>query len=256
MHNLLVLGTARSGTSLVASLFRNAGCYCGDNYIPPRVSNPRGFFEDSVINWINDVILGRLLLTKLLRRLPGFVRPRVISDGRALWLAAPRFLPPVPLPAGILERMRERAGRSPFCYKDPRFTFTLRYWRPWLPLDTRFLVVFRDAASTAASMLREAEEGHYIPPIKLTLRDAHTTWRRGYANILAEASEGGFWFFVNFNSILDHSALPAMAAFAGAELETTIIDAGLSRSSAPGVSSSLYEALCERAEEDKRRWTR
>lgn len=46
----------------------------------------------------------------------------------------------------------------PFCFKDPRFGFTLPLWQPYLPPDVRFLVVFRDPVDTVASIMRDAVE--------------------------------------------------------------------------------------------------
>ena len=59
--DLFVLGCGRSGTSLVAGLFRNAGFHMGDNLYRPRPSNPKGFFEDVAVNGLNDDLIGRLL---------------------------------------------------------------------------------------------------------------------------------------------------------------------------------------------------
>lgn len=62
MLDCLVLGSGRSGTSLVAGMLDRAGYYTGDNYLVGRLANPRGFFEDSRVNSINDALLkaGRL----------------------------------------------------------------------------------------------------------------------------------------------------------------------------------------------------
>ena len=59
--NLFVLGCGRSGTSLVAGLFRNAGYFMGENLLRPRDGNPLGFFEDREVNSINEELIGPLL---------------------------------------------------------------------------------------------------------------------------------------------------------------------------------------------------
>jgi hypothetical protein len=56
-RNLFILGSGRSGTSMVAGLFRNAGYFMGDKLHEPRHSNPLGFFEDAAVNNINESIL-------------------------------------------------------------------------------------------------------------------------------------------------------------------------------------------------------
>ena len=64
MKNVIVLGSGRSGTSMLAGMFRSAGYFMGTDYITPRDSNPKGFFEGREVNDINEKLLQRVVPTK------------------------------------------------------------------------------------------------------------------------------------------------------------------------------------------------
>jgi len=57
MKNCLILGSGRSGTSMLAGMLHQAGYYMGESFHQPRDSNPKGFFEWYRINRINEDIL-------------------------------------------------------------------------------------------------------------------------------------------------------------------------------------------------------
>ncbi|RME58681.1 sulfotransferase family protein, partial [Candidatus Parcubacteria bacterium] len=61
MRNVLILGSGRSGTSMVAGTLAKAGYFMGTQFVPPRESNPKGFFEDHEINDINEAILKKVV---------------------------------------------------------------------------------------------------------------------------------------------------------------------------------------------------
>ena len=57
MRNCIILGSGRSGTSMVAGSVAGAGYHMGDQLHAARISNPKGFFESSEINDINEALL-------------------------------------------------------------------------------------------------------------------------------------------------------------------------------------------------------
>lgn len=239
MRNLLVLGSGRCGTSLLAGLFRRTH-YAGEALLPPSPSNPHGYFEDRRLNELND----RLLLARM-----GWLSRRRHRDPRALWLATPGRLAAPRVSPEDEERLRRYGARRPFCYKDPRFSFTLEAWRPHLPEDTGFVVVFRDPESTADSVLRHAVEYH--PPLAPSRRRAHLAWRSHYERLWAAAD--GRWLFVRFSELLSGRALPALEAFAETPLDRSLLDPRGSRGERPS-ADPLYERLVARSRRDRRRW--
>lgn len=263
MHDLLILGTGRSGTSMVAGLFRSSGAFLGDSLIPPKRANPYGYFEDPQINGLNTRIIHGMIDALWTTRLwPRRVHPIQRHEGGS-WLAAPWYLPRVALPADVRSSMRAKLRRRPFCLKDPRFCVTLPVWRPLLPEDVRFLVVFRDPFRTVASILRDAVET-YRPALPIDEHFAYVHWRRNYRRLLDVFARSGDWLFVHYDDVLSGTALPAIENFAAAHLDATQLDPAVSRTRTlsrrdarrvPDCCRRLYERLCRRAARDLRRWS-
>jgi hypothetical protein len=258
LNDILVLGTARSGTSMMMGLLRNTPYYLGDDYIKRSAANPSGFFEDSVINRVNSELIARMWAMTLPQKL-GLPRVAAHRNWHALWMATPavrwfRRLPPAPQ-----RFMLNRFARRPFCYKDPRFSITLPYWRPYLPAGTRFVVTFRDPQRTAASMVRQAKEG-LRQPATIDLDWCLRHWRSTYARLLHDSHrERARWFFLNFDDLLTGCATPALQAFIGTKLDASHIDPQFSRQkptdAVPPACSSVWRELLAEAEKDIQRTT-
>ncbi len=262
MRNLLILGTGRSGTSMVAALFRNSGMYFGDNLLPARIGNPFGYYEDPELNRLNAhviaQVIARLWTTRLL---PRWVHP-VHRRAAAFWLAAPWYLPRIVPDLDVRVAMLAKFARQPFCLKDPRFCVTLPTWRRFLPPDTRYLVVFRDLQLTADSMLRDALERE-DDPLPMDARWAVVLWWRSYQRLLHEFARTGEWLFVHYDEVLSGAALPAISGFAETAVDASQLDPSVSRAQ-PAKShvgwhwarrcARLYEELRARAAKDLTRW--
>jgi Sulfotransferase family len=272
MRNLIILGSGRSGTSAVAGLFRNLpGVFYGYEILPATPANQRGYFEDQVVNALNNLLLRRMTGVALLDLVPeqwletvGKHFPWMHRDYRSLWIARPRR----PLPWRLGWELEHLIGvivrHEPFCLKDPRFTFTLPMWRPLLPAGTRFLVVFRHPAHTVSSMLRVAKEFYPDRPLALTPSWAFEHWRLAYERVLAQRQEQGGnndWLYVRAEDVMSGTALQAIETFAECRVDASHLDARLFRAE-PGSSGEaeaviacmpLYERLCALSAEDLRR---
>jgi hypothetical protein len=263
MYNLLVMGSGRSGTSMATALFRNSGYFFGDSLIPPGPANPFGYYEDKGLNHLNTLIISRLLFAHTLSRCsPKLLHP-VHRQYLAAWMAAPAVLiPRRPMPEQE-ESIRHYLERTPFCFKDPRFNVTLPVWRPYLPEDTRFLVVFREPDRTVDSILRVASV-EYQPPLPVTPRWAYLHWARNYGRILDRFADDENWLFVDYNSIVERRSLPAIRSFSEAEVDASELDPSV-RLSQPSQRFNrlrearrcyrVHERLRERAARDLAKWT-
>src|SRR5436305_8301327 len=92
-RDLFVLGCGRSGTSMVAGLFRSAGYFQGAHLHPARESNPRGFFEDAEVNNINEALLAPLLPERRFDHGVEYLTDSPVQGQR--WLA--RLPPTIPI---------------------------------------------------------------------------------------------------------------------------------------------------------------
>ena len=64
MKNCLIMGSGRSGTSMIAGMLAKEDYFFGDNLYQARDPNPKGFFEDPEINDINETILSQVTLRR------------------------------------------------------------------------------------------------------------------------------------------------------------------------------------------------
>lgn len=258
MRDVIILGTGRSGTSVTASLFRNTGAFRGNElYKHKTLANPNGYFEDFGITRINNCLVQRVVRFRLISRLPNWMVPPTHVDSRSLWLAAPRRISRRAVPDPIARQMRDHVSRRPFCYKDPRFSVTLPLWGPFLPENTRFLVVFREPERTVQSMLRDVNET-YDPPLPLTERQAYVVWCRTYWRLLYTFVPDERWMFVSYNDVIGGKAIPAIERFTSISVDASLVDPKVSRVGEDGSGGTnvprrcrrLYDALVARSKRD------
>jgi hypothetical protein len=248
MRDCLILGTGRSGTSMVAGCLRNAGYYMGRDLKPGMPSNPLGYFESVEVNDINEDLLAPVVQSLARDWRPWRRHPRLYRDMH--WLAV---LPPrtrVPADATIEARIRSAVSHGPFCFKDPRFCYTLDVWRPLIG-DVLYVCVFREPGRTAASILRNCREAPYLQPIRMTRAWALRVWERMYANLLDRLATDGDWLFMHYDQVLDGTALPRLAAALGGAVDASFPRESLKRSpntdAVPRRARMLYRELCARA---------
>lgn len=259
MSSVIIAGAGRSGTSLLAGTLARSGYYMGTDYLPPRDSNPKGFFEGREVNAINERILENSL-TAAQRLRHGLLR--LARTAGVHWQGAdavPRlgqgWLMPLPLyapirgSAAIDRAIGALTVRAPFCFKDPRFSYTLPVWRPHLDLDrTVFVCVFRHPGETVASMAKECRTQPYLRGMVVPDDKLLELWRLMYGHILERHRHHGRWLFVHYRQLLDRAFLPRLAAFTGARIDAQFPDAVLHRSrgtiALDAETRALYAELC------------
>ena len=238
MRNLLVLGSGRSGTSMVAGTLSASGWWVGDEPYAGRAANPKGFFETAEINGVNEELLARVLPADA----------RFEHGQRWLCTLAPDSRPE--LDANARARIERLVAHTPFAFKDPRLCYTLPAWEPLLPQGTGRVCVFRDPAATLASIVKECREAAYLASLALDEERALAVWTCMYERVLAQAGRGD-WLFVHYDQMLTQDGLARLENFAGAPLDRRFPEASLrrTREHAPlgGRAAELYRELCARA---------
>jgi len=234
MKNLLILGSGRSGTSMVAGSLRHAGYQMGDGLKPGSESNPLGYFESVEINTINEDLLRPVVAAWAGKRVGrrNLIHPPMATDQH--WLAC---LPPhvaVPLVPGAAERIAAATAKRPFCFKDPRFCYTLPAWRPFLGPDTVFVCVFREPGRTVTSMMKDWRSQPYLRGLGLTPAFAWQAWIRQYDRILRLHRRQGRWLFLHYDQAAGPRGLRRLARFLEAPVDETFPVPGLKRSDDPG----------------------
>lgn len=248
MRDCVIIGSGRSGTSLLAGMLHASGYSLGDDLLPATPSNPRGYFESRQINNLNNELLASIIPVKP-RRPIGYLYPSRLSAGQ-LWLAD--IAPDISLnaTASQLARMQELIPVKPFCLKDPRFCYTLPLWHASLKCDM-FLCVFREPGRTATSILKDAGDLPYRG-LRITTVRAIQIWTSMYTRITTQHMHTGEWVFVHYRQLLEHSGIARIEDALGATIDASIVDQNLMRSSdsgaLPSQTAQLYQRLCTLAE--------
>jgi GT2 family glycosyltransferase len=238
MRDVLVLGSGRSGTSMVTGALARAGYHLGESLHVARAANPKGFFEAAEVNDLNDELLANMLPAD---------SPLVAGQR---WLGVPRAdAQPTPT-TGQARTLRRLVARRPFCFKDPRFSFTLPAWREAAP-DAGLVCVFRHPAATAVSMVEEVASAKYLAGVAFDTADALALWTATYRAILEKHAASGDWLFLHYDQVLAGDGLARLGAFTGAAVDASFPDGNLRRDppqlDVPAEALALYAELCARA---------
>ncbi len=251
MRNCIILGAGRSGTSMLAGVMHGAGYFMGDTLLEPTPANPKGYFESQEINTLNDELIASVVPVRPLKP-RAYLYPWRLPSG-LLWLADIDVDVELRASPEQLARIRRLVANEPFCFKDPRFCYTLGAWREALD-DAAILCVFREPGRTAASMRQNVREepyrGYYLSRAR-----ALRVWTSMYEHILRASSENEGWLFVHYDQILDGSAIPRIESAIAAPISTGFIDRTLKRShddssNLPQCTTHVYERLCGLAGHD------
>jgi hypothetical protein len=246
LRSCLILGSGRSGTSMVAGSLHAAGYHMGDRLLPASPANPRGYFEDRAVNDLNE----DLLLQAAPLRPSGWrrrIHPRRLPYGYR-WLAVVDLNARLAASAASRLAMTELVRRRPFCFKDPRFCYTLDLWRAALD-DAVFVCVFGEPARTATSMLAaRRQERRYLADVHISRRRSLRIWTSMYEHVLRKHRHHGQWQFVHYDQFLDGSAIPRLEALLETRIDAGFADVTLRRSSAqtrvPRRTATVYQQLC------------
>lgn len=251
MHNCIILGSGRSGTSAVAGalISANEEYYVGGDFIPPRISNPDGTFEAICIRSINEDILARVVPER-----PSATATETYRHIPAQWQ---RWLARIPLETSIVstvsieDSIREQVRRKPFCFKDPRFSYTLSVWQPHLK-DCVFVCMFRHPAETARSIVRFTEEFELMRDFEISYNEALEAWTLLNERILrTHHSHSGAWLFLHLNQLFTDDGISRLAEKTGARVNRSLIKRDRIRTKSlertPPHTESIYSELCELA---------
>ncbi|HVS08891.1 MAG TPA: glycosyltransferase [Planctomycetota bacterium] len=234
-RSVLVLGSGRSGTSMLAGTLARAGWYVGEDPYPARDSNPKGFFETEEVNGINEALLAQALPA----------HPRFGPMQR--WLAEASGPLAFELTPELRARMARLAERRPFAFKDPRFSYTLPVWRE-VAGELACLCIFREPAATAESIVRECAREEYLRDLTMDFERAARVWAAMYRSVLEQRSRGGDWLFLHYDQLFEPEGIARLEAFLGSCVDREFPDRSLARSrSARGVpeeAARVYRELC------------
>ena len=163
------------------------------------------------------------------------------------WLSRVPTNAKIQAPIEIIRRIKLATEKEPYCYKDPRFCYTLPVWKPYLS-NSVFICVFRDPASTAMSILKECNEMPYLKGLRIDFDRAIEVWTLMYKHVLEIHSHDGKWLFIHYNQVLTQEGLNRLESITGAQIDRSFPDPTLKRSissaSIPYNTRQEYLQLC------------
>jgi len=234
---------------MIGGTLSGAGYFMGDNLVEARDSNPKGFFESRQVNNLNEAILAGVVQT----RPPGgeLVKGDVPTP-KQLWLAEVPVGTQLHVSADVGRQIESLCERRPFCYKDPRFCYTLPAWRPFFdPRNSVFVCVFRDPSSTVRSICREVSSARYLQNLSITPEQALSVWATMYSHVLQSHRQQGRWLFVHYHQLMTEEGLDILEGFVDAPVDRSFPESSLERNrpgaTTTGFAGEVYEQLCELA---------
>ena len=248
MKNIIILGSGRSGTSMFAGIFSKSGYFIGGKPYPPRHSNPKGFFETKEVNRINEEIIAKTIPNRppIIGNL--FFRNRPRNNQR--WLSQIPLYTKLKINKNIIDSIIKLTEIEPYCFKDPRFSYTLPVWKPYLK-NCLYLCIFRDPATTANSILKECTEVDYLKDLKINRDQALKIWYLMYKHIIEIHSKEGNWHFCHYDQAFDMDVLEILSLKIGTEIDYSFPEKHLNRSSlnfsVPTEIDAIYKKLCKLA---------
>lgn len=231
MKNFIILGSARSGTSMLAEVFYRSRFFLGSNLMPGKPGNPHGYFECRNIENINEDLFDQIIPARPQGR---FARIRQLPHKRTpnrprRWLLALNEIPSLGLTPDIAERIKGLARHQPFCFKDPRFCYTLPTWSPLLPPYKR-ICVFRHPAATISSIKKEIKQFGHDREVSISLRHLERLWERSYACVKAMERDGIPTLWVHSLDLFQSSGRKRVEEFVEKKLDWSGVDPKLNRS--------------------------
>lgn len=233
---------------MLAGVLARAGYYMGSHIWPARDANPKGFFEDREVNYINERLLAGVTPRRPGGILHGVFRTRPTQWQRWLTVVAPGTQ--IQPRHDTAARIGREVEQVPFCLKDPRFCYTLPAWRPFLG-EAAFLCIFRSPSETVASILKDCREAEYLQDLRVTRSRAFAIWTAMYRNVLEVHRTDGDWLFLHYDQVLDGSAAPQVEALLDVRGDWGFPERRLRRSAPAGRSTReserIYLELCRLA---------
>jgi len=227
MKNVIILGCGRSGTSMLAGIVSNNRYFIGSDYIEPRESNPKGFFEGREINEINERLIARLSSGRHRPRLRLLGKSSVPGPGQR-WLSRIPAGVEIPRDPEIECEIEKLTQFEPYCFKDPRFCYTLPIWRDYLKNEV-YICVYRDPADTVASILKECRTEEYLNNLKIDAEAVFDLWHLMYSRITDAHSRRGRWTFVHYDQLFRTETIEQLGHIVESKVCFDFADKGLNR---------------------------
>ncbi|MCX6303965.1 MAG: hypothetical protein NT040_03265 [Bacteroidetes bacterium] len=253
MKNCIISGFGRSGTSLMGGILYHSGYFMGEDLYPSRESNPKGFFENDVINGINEKILSEydyINVRKTTESIAYRSSPFNPMYGQR-WLSYIESQTLIDSFDDSIGLGIQKALAVPvFAYKDPRFNFTLPIWNRYLAKDVVYICMFREPDKTVESVLKDCQTADYLDGFFIDRDIAFQLWYNSYQRLFQTIDQDvrNRMIFIHYEQLLSREILPELSGKLEVSLDAGFISPELNRSrsngNTPEYVQDLYRTLC------------
>ncbi len=253
MKNCLIMGFGRSGTSLMGGILHQVGYYMGEELYPPRNTNPKGFFENAIINDINERILSKYDFGVMHNDAPTFKKifsPYNPGTGQRWLTYITKDVDINTLDELSKNEIKKAISVEGYAYKDPRFNYTLGIWNRFVDTDTIYICVFRQPDIVVESVITECNTSDYLSNFYINREIAFKLWFNSYSHLLINLNSALLrrTVFVNYEQLLSGEALDLLSVKLDVNIDSSFVEPKLNRSK-PGIGmppevSRLYNKLC------------
>jgi hypothetical protein len=266
--NIIILGCGRSGTSLVAGAITSGQSYNigGAGNLADKF-NEKGYFETPLVNGLNDDILWSCPKVDVIRTkvnspqgwLATLETDTVITESKKLnecflfdkdSRRNPRHknIDPAYVNASVQERILKLISVQPFLFKDPRFSYTLPVWLPYLQ-NCKFICVFRHPSEFLQSISHIIKNAEYLQATVANKDFLEKLWFNTYTYILHHYSNLDM-FFVNCGNLANGIGVQTLSDFVGHRIDKNFADKKLMHFSPEDCANNklieLYNSLNEK----------
>lgn len=235
---------------MIAGCFTNSEYFMGNNLSKEVVSNPHTNFEDIEVNRVNETLLSQVIPCRPGIKIIGNLFFKHRPEMWQRWLTSIPLKKEIPKILYIGKIIEDLTKNEPFCLKDPRFSYVLPIWRPYLN-NTVFICVFREPSLTAESIIRLARKASYLKNFRISYKQALNVWRSMYSHIIQIHSKSGQWLFIHYDQAVTEEGINRIEAFVDTKLNHSFPNKSLSQSyikkSVPGDINQIYHVLCNKA---------
>jgi hypothetical protein len=202
----------------------------GNDLYPPDPGNLKGYFESPEINGINEGLLSDALPRPRQSFLDRFLHRNEPDRRWNRWLSVLAPDCRITSTPKLASRIKALTTRSPFCFKDPRFCYTLGAWRGFVA-NPLFLCVFRRPTATADSIVKEQARRAAFGEDTIAIDQALRVWQAMYTYVLeVHYPLGGDWMFMHYDQLVDGTASALIANRLGVDVNAGFAEASLQRS--------------------------
>ena len=210
---------------MLAGLFSEAGYHMGEALYPGRDTNPKGFFESAEINGLNERLIAHNIPKPFLLK----TYNQKLKESQR-WLASFPTDKKFKTSKALNELIAQECDKAPFCYKDPRFTYTYPLWEP-LAGDHVCLVIYRSPGKTIASIQKEIRSQPYLKGCSTSESKLMELWCNLYERIIKRDSHKAL--FIHYDQAFDDKKTAEIQNFCGLNSISPFAEKRLARTQEP-----------------------